>query len=197
MKRLKFFALLLAFSVFLFWIGGFIVFDAYIRTSPDYTKKTDAIVVLTGGKNRISEALKLYNDNMAEFLIISGVDDKVSLKELQKQNNIFLTKNDMHIILGKEATNTNQNAVEVGDAIRRNNIHSVRLVTSYYHMPRSREEILAYNPDIEVVLHPVYSQNVSDKWWKKWNSFKLVASEFNKFLFVYVKYFALRLMERN
>ncbi|MBQ2811171.1 MAG: YdcF family protein [Alphaproteobacteria bacterium] len=173
------------------------MFDAYIRKSADTEQKTDAIVVLTGGKNRILEALQLYNNDMAEFLIISGVDSNVSLKELQKQNNIFLTKNDAHIILGKEATNTNQNAVEVSDAIRRNNIHSVRLVTSYYHMPRSKEEILAYNPDIEVVVHPVYSQNVSAKWWKKWNSFKLIASEFNKFLFVYVKYFTLRLIERN
>ncbi|MBE6451140.1 MAG: YdcF family protein [Alphaproteobacteria bacterium] len=197
MKRLKFFCLISVLLIFLLWLGGFIMFDAYIRKSADTEQKTDAIVVLTGGKNRILEALKLYNNDMAEFLIISGVDSNVSLKELQKQNNIFLTKNDAHIILGKEATNTNQNAVEVSDAIRRNNIHSVRLVTSYYHMPRSKEEILAYNPDIEVVVHPVYSQNVSAKWWKKWNSFKLVASEFNKFLFVYVKYFTLRLIERN
>ena len=197
MKRLKFFCLISVLLVFLLWLGGFIMFDAYIRKSADTEQKTDAIVVLTGGKNRILEALQLYNNDMAEFLIISGVDSNVSLKELQKQNNIFLTKNDAHIILGKEATNTNQNAVEVSDAIRRNNIHSVRLVTSYYHMPRSKEEILAYNPDIEVVVHPVYSQNVSAKWWKKWNSFKLIASEFNKFLFVYVKYFTLRLIERN
>jgi len=197
MKRLKFFCLISVLLIFLLWLGGFIMFDAYIRKSADTEQKTDAIVVLTGGKDRILEALKLYNNDMAEFLIISGVDSNVSLKELQKQNNIFLTKNDAHIILGKEATNTNQNAVEVSDAIRRNNIHSVRLVTSYYHMPRSKEEILAYNPDIEVVVHPVYSQNVSAKWWKKWNSFKLVASEFNKFLFVYVKYFTLRLIERN
>ena len=197
MKRLKFFCLISVLLVFLLWLGGFIMFDAYIRKSADTEQKTDAIVVLTGGKNRILEALQQYNNDMAEFLIISGVDSNVSLKELQKQNNIFLTKNDAHIILGKEATNTNQNAVEVSDAIRRNNIHSVRLVTSYYHMPRSKEEILAYNPDIEVVVHPVYSQNVSAKWWKKWNSFKLIASEFNKFLFVYVKYFTLRLIERN
>ena len=160
-------------------------------------KKTDAIVVLTGGRNRISEAFKLYNSEMAEFLIISGVDNNVTLEQLQKQNRIVLTKDDSHIIIGKEATNTYQNAVEVSDAIRRNNIHSVRLVTSYYHIPRSREEILAHHPDLEVVEHPVFSKHISAKWWKKWNSFKLVAAEFNKFLFVYTKYFTIRLIERN
>ena len=197
MRRFKFFGLVAVFAFVLFWIGGFVVFDIYIKNIPNDTRKTDAIVVLTGGRNRIAEALELYNNDMADFLIISGVYNKVSLKELQKQNKIALRKNDTNIILGKEATNTNQNAVEVSDAIRRNNIRSVRLVTSYYHIPRSREEILAYNPDIEVVNHPVYSKHVSSKWWKKWNSFKLIASEYNKFLFVYVKYFALRLIERN
>ena len=96
MKRLKFFCLISVLLIFLLWLGGFIMFDAYIRKSADTEQKTDAIVVLTGGKNRILEALKLYNNDMAEFLIISGVDSNVSLKELQKQNNIFLTKNDAH-----------------------------------------------------------------------------------------------------
>ena len=132
-----------------------------------------------------------------EILIISGVSDKVSLKELQKENKTILTRNKGQIIIGREATNTNQNAIEVSDAIRRNNVKSIRLVTSYYHMPRSKAEILAHNPDVNIVIHPVYSQNVSSKWWKKWNSFKLLASEFNKFIYVYIKYFTLNLIERT
>ncbi len=197
MKRLRCFALISIFSAILFWIGGFIIFDAYIRQSKNNTEKTDAIVVLTGGKNRITEAFKLFNDDMSNFLIISGVNDKVSIKELQTQNKTIITKNQDKIIIGREAANTNQNAIEVSEAIRRNNVRSVRLVTSYYHMPRSKAEILAHNPDLEVIVHPVYSQNVSLKWWKKWNSFKLIASEFNKFLFVYIKYFLIKLTERN
>lgn len=197
MKRFRFFMLISVLSMLLFWIGGFIIFDAYIKQSQNNMQRTDAVVVLTGGKNRIAEALRLFNIGMADILIISGVDDKVSIQELQKQNKTLITKNQDKIIIGREATNTNQNAIEVSEAIRRNNIRSVRLVTSYYHMPRSREEILAYNPDLEIIIHPVYSQNVSSKWWKKWNSFKLIASEFHKFLFVYTKYFTVRLTERN
>ena len=197
MKRISFFSLIICFTIILFWIGGFIIFDAHIKNITIDTKNTNAIVVLTGGRNRIAEAFKLYNNNMAEFLIISGVDNNVTLDQLQKQNKIVLNKENAHIILGKEATNTYQNAVEVSEAIRRHNIHSVRLVTSYYHIPRSKEEILAHHPDLEVVVHPVFSEHISAKWWKKWNSFKLVASEFNKFLFVYIKYFTIRLIERN
>ena len=197
MKKVKCFLLMSVISISLLWFGGFLVFSQYIKKTQDSLLKTDAIVVLTGGKNRIAEALKLFNNDMAEILIISGVSDKVSLKELQKENKTILTRNKGQIIIGREATNTNQNAIEVSDAIRRNNVKSIRLVTSYYHMPRSKAEILAHNPDVNIVIHPVYSQNVSSKWWKKWNSFKLIASEFNKFIYVYIKYFTLNLIERN
>ncbi len=197
MKRLKFFLIISIFASFLLWTGGFIVFDAHIKKTQNNIEKTDAIVVLTGGKNRIAESFNLFNNEMADILIISGVSDNVSLKELERQNKTSIIKNNDKIFIGREAATTYQNAIEVSEIIRRNNIQSVRLVTSYYHMPRSKEEILAHNPDIEVVLHPVYSQNVSSKWWKNWNSFKLVAAEFNKFIFVYVKYFSLRILERN
>ena len=197
MKKVKCFLLMSVISICLLWFGGFLVFSQYIKKTQDSLLKTDAIVVLTGGKNRIAEALKLFNNDMAEILIISGVSDKVSLKELQKENKTILTRNKGQIIIGREATNTNQNAIEVSDAIRRNNVKSIRLGTSYYHMPRSKAEILAHNPDVNIVIHPVYSQNVSSKWWKKWNSFKLIASEFNKFIYVYIKYFTLNLIERT
>lgn len=197
MKRFKFFLIISIFASFLLWTGGFIVFDAYIKKTQNNIEKTDAIVVLTGGKNRIAESFNLFNNEMADILIISGVSDNVSLKELERQNKTSIIKNNDKIFIGREAATTYQNAIEVSEIIRRNNIQSVRLVTSYYHMPRSKEEILAHNPDIEVILHPVYSQNVSSKWWKNWNSFKLVAAEFNKFIFVYVKYFSLRILERN
>ena len=197
MKKIKLFILISLFSLSLLWVSGFVIFDAYIKNQKQNLKKTDAIVVLTGGKNRIAEALKLLNDNMSDILIISGVSTKVSLKELQKQNKTMIINDEAKIIIGREATNTYQNAIEVSEAIRRNNVKSVRLVTSYYHIPRSKEEILAHNPDIEIIVHPVYSQNVSAKWWKNWNSFKLVASEFNKFVFVYLKYFMVKIIERD
>lgn len=197
MKRFKFYVIICFFTFSLIWIGGFIIFDQYIHQVSNNNDKTDAIVVLTGGRNRISQALKLFNQNMAEFLIISGVSSNVTLNQIEKQNNVIIAKPLGKVIIGKEATTTYQNAIEVSEAIRRNNIHSVRLVTSYYHMPRSKAEILAHNPELKVVSHPVYSEKVSKKWWKRWNSFCLIASEYNKFMFVYAKYFILKLIERN
>lgn len=175
----------------LLWLGGFIIFQQYIRKhQTDETTKTDAIVVLTGGKNRIAEGIKLYNQELAPMLFISGVGKYTDFQTLQKQNHIMLEKDKdiEHVLMGREATNTIENAIEVSEIIRRNRLKTIRLVTSYYHMPRSVSEITALNPDIQILEHPVYSKNVSKRWWKKPKSFYLIASEYHKFLFVYLKH---------
>lgn len=184
---------MLLYLTIILWLGGFIIFQQYIRKHPiDEVKKTDAIVVLTGGKNRIAEAVRLYNKGLSSLLFISGVDPHVGLKALQKQNNVVINQTIGQVVLGKEATNTIENAIEVADMIRRYHVKSIRLVTSYYHMPRSIEEISALSPDVEILAHPVFSKNVAKRWWKKPKSFYLIASEYHKFIFVYLKHLFIR-----
>lgn len=186
MIRAKFMAVISVYLLFLAWLGGFIIFQQYIRKRPiDNTTKTDVVVVLTGGKNRIAEAARLYNNGLADMLFISGVGKHVGLRALEKQHGVVFNKT--NVVLGREATNTIENAIEVSEVIRRNNFKTIRLVTSYYHMPRSTEVIKAYIPDVEILEHPVYSQNVSKRWWKRPKSFYLIASEYHKFLFMYTK----------
>ena len=49
------------------WLLGFLAFTYRINHfRPDDGTKTDAIIVLTGGKNRISEAVKLLNDGLGD-----------------------------------------------------------------------------------------------------------------------------------
>jgi uncharacterized SAM-binding protein YcdF (DUF218 family) len=186
------------FCLLLLWLGGFIVFSRYIKSYPtDTMTKTEAVAVLTGGRNRIAEAVRLYNEGYARWLIISGLGGPIGIAELERQNHTKITAPLDHVILGKQATNTIENAIEIDEAIRRNQITSLRLVTSFYHLPRSQEEISARHPEITIIPHPVYSQYVSSRWWKRWGSFKLIASEYNKFIFVSFKHFILRLTERN
>ena len=84
-------------------------------------------------------------------------------------------------------TNTVENAIETSEWIRKNNVKSIRLVTSNYHIPRSLEEFRSLNPQVKIIPHPVYSENVSPQWWKNGGSFYLIASEYNKFLYVYLR----------
>lgn len=177
------------FGAFTAWFGGFVWFAHYINSYDiDKTTKTDAIIVLTGGKNRISEGIRLLNENLADKLFISGVPADVSIKQIEKQAKVY-ADDENKIELGRKATNTIENAIETEEWIKQNNIKSIRLVTSSYHIPRSLQEFIIYvtmGSDLKVILNPIYSPNVSLEWWKSWGTFRLLIMEYNKFLVVYI-----------
>lgn len=176
-------------GTFTVWCLGFVYFAHYINSYDiDKTTKTDAIIVLTGGRNRISEGIKLLNNNLADRLFISGVPENISIGQIEKQAEI--TADDKNKIeLGRKAKNTIENAIETEEWIKKNDIKSIRLVTSSYHIPRSLQEFIIYvtaENDLKVILNPIYSPNVNLKWWKSWGTFRLLLMEYNKFLIVYV-----------
>lgn len=169
------------------WFAGFCLFNLKINSyRPDYKTKTDAIVALTGGKNRIAESIRILNKGLADKLFISGVSEKTSIEDIQRAAEVkALDKS--KITLGKKAHNTIENASEAFEWIKSNNIEHIRLVTSYYHIPRSLQEFKLYGLRKKILPHPVYSQNVPHEWWKNWGTFKLMVSEYNKYAVVYIR----------
>lgn len=183
-RKVVFYLLLLGICV---WLGGMIGFGYTINhLKTDEKQKTDAIVVLTGGRNRISEAVQLLNAGAAEKLLISGVAEETSLEALKKREDVKVTTS-REIILDKKSTNTVENAIEASAWVKKNHFNSIRLVTSNYHLPRSMAEFRANNKNLKILAHPVYSDRVEQNWWKSWHSFQLIASEYNKFLYVWIK----------
>ena len=188
-KAVRLGVFILADWVLCLWIGGFIVFGFYINNfTTDVDETTDAIVVLTGGRNRIAEGVKLLNQNFADKLFISGVSPHVTIEAIEKESHTHINAPEK-VILGFKATNTIENAQEIKEWIEQNNIHSVRLVTSNYHLPRSMAELSAYNLPLKITAYPVYSEKVSDSWWKSWGTFKFIFAEYNKFLFACTRNF--------
>lgn len=171
----------------LLWGAGFCAFNYQINSYPkDNGDKTEAIIALTGGRNRIAEAVNLLNEGKADKLFISGVEKNTSLKAIEKRQGVKIGNQD-NVIIGKEALDTVGNAVETTQWLEKNKIKSIRLVTSNYHIPRSLEEFKAQNAGVEIVVHPVYSERVTPQWWKSWRTFTLIASEYNKYLYVYLR----------
>lgn len=169
------------------WVGGLCAFAYNINHyQTDSSTHTQAIVVLTGGRNRISEAVKLFNDGLADKLFISGVEKNTSLQDISDLQDFPLPENQKQIALENKSTNTIENAIETQAWLRKNNISSIRLVTSNYHMPRSIQEFQYQNPQLNIIPHPVYSNYVAKEWWTKNRSFCLIASEYNKFLYVWL-----------
>ncbi len=168
------------------WLAGFLVFADIINSySAAKDEPTEAIIALTGGRNRIAEAVRLLNQGKAEKLFISGVNKATDLKAIQERQALKIDT-DREIALGTEATNTVENAIETKEWLEKNHIKSIRLVTSNYHIPRSIIEFKVHNPALKIIIHPVYSEKVDKKWWKSWHTFSLIFLEYNKFLYVYI-----------
>ena len=169
------------------WFVGLILFDYKINhLSVDDNKKTDAIVILTGGRHRLEKAIELLNKGVSDKLFVSGVQKNISLSELEKRTGLKVAS-DREIVLDKVASNTFENARETNEWIKKHHIKSIRLVTSNYHILRSLTEIRRLNKDVEIIVHPVFSEKVASSWWKSFYSFYFLAQEYNKFLAAYVR----------
>ena len=71
-------------------------------------------------------------------------------------------------VLGHEAINTLGNAHETAQWIRSQGFRSLRLVTAWYHMPRSLLEFDRAMPEIDIVAHPVFPEQVKQERWWTW-----------------------------
>ena len=170
------------------WSLGFLAFVCSLPHSPaSLSEKTDAIVVLTGGAYRVDEGLSLLKEGHAGKLFISGVYKHTRLQDIQKNYSSRLLE--CCVVLGYEARSTKENVVEVKKWLLANDFHSIRLVTSGYHMPRSIVEFKHVIPNVKILSHPVSGQ---ESWlkalWEKPRTLFLLLSEFNKFCLVYFQW---------
>ncbi|MBT5187288.1 MAG: YdcF family protein [Kordiimonadaceae bacterium] len=150
------FAIILSF--FLIWFGGYLWFlNELSLKKTNIDQKTDAIVVLTGRANRLNVAVDLLKNEFAEKLYISGVDEKVTRTELLDLLNISVDLAECCVESGNKATDTVGNAIETMSWSIKNDIKSIRVVTSLEHMPRAMVEFKRFMPNVTFVEHTVGS----------------------------------------
>lgn len=139
------------------WALGFGVFLLTLG-KPLEGRRTDAIVVLTGGSGRIARGLDVLRAGDAQRMLVSGVDPDVRPHELAAQ-----FKNDRKLFaccvdLGHESVDTRSNAEETAEWVREHGYRSVRLVTSDWHMARARMELSHALKDVDIVGDGVRSR---------------------------------------
>lgn len=185
-KALGFTLLGVSLGVVLAWTLGFLVFVANLPRAPvDPERRTDAIVVLTGGSGRFDQGLNLLASGVAEELFVSGVHEDVRVEELLNLSPAapLPEVSTCCIVLGHQAQTTYGNAQETAAWIANKDYHSLRLVTASYHMPRSLLEFRRAMPTVEILPHPVFPDHVrQDDWWRWRNSALLLAAEYTKYL---------------
>lgn len=166
------------------WAAGLVWYAGDVpRSSPDAGRQTDAIVVLTGGSNRLSTGLELLAAGRAKKLFVSGVYDGVEVQELLKLSRRSPTELECCITLGYSAESTIGNAYETADWMRDQGFRSLRVVTANYHMRRSLLELSMAMPDIELVPYPVVAPTVHlEEWWLWPGTASLLVNEYNKLL---------------
>ncbi len=173
--------------VSILWIAGFIYFISLI---PKYTKnieeKADAIIVLTGGKNRIESGIRLLQQDKAPKLFITGVDTKVrNSSEISKLYHHMNKEYQNRIELGQEAETTYGNAIEAKEWLEKNHIKNIILVTSNYHIPRTMLEFQKMLPEVKIIKYPVLSPKFKIfQWWKYQGTTLLLIKEYNKCLYL-------------
>lgn len=127
-------------ALLLAWAIGFIWF-AVALAQPSDDVRTDGVVVLTGGKGRIDRGLEALRQGWAPKLLVSGVDRNVKPHEFAIEYRIGSLQMACCVTLGFAATDTATNARETADWISGQQLRSVRVVTSDWHMRRAVLEL--------------------------------------------------------
>ncbi|HEY3911812.1 MAG TPA: YdcF family protein [Stellaceae bacterium] len=144
---------------------------------------TDAIVVLTGGSLRLPSGVDLMREGKGRAMLVSGVNRRVDLDELLRVSGDAPNWLSCCVAIGYQAENTAGNAQETARWMRERGFHSLRLVTAWYHMPRSLLEFERAMPDVEIVPHPVFPEPAKDqRWWAWHGTGPLLLSEYVKYL---------------
>jgi uncharacterized SAM-binding protein YcdF (DUF218 family) len=168
------------------WAAGLVWFAASLPAAvPDPDTHTDAIVVLTGGSERIETGLKLLADGRADRLFISGVGGQTRAGELLSRA-ARDPELGARIALGS-ATNTPGNAIETAEWANANGVSSIRLVTAAYHMRRSLLELHGAMPAATIIPHPVFPATVKSDWWRWPGTASLIAREYTKFALTWIR----------
>lgn len=164
--------------------AGFLWFAANLPTAPEQPEqRTDAIVVLTGGAERVAEGLHLLASGKAKMLLVSGVHPDVTVGELLAQAPDVPASLADRIVLGYAAGDTEGNAAETAEWMTAEGFTSLRLVTAAYHMPRSLLEFQRALPGATIVAHPVFPPGVKQEgWWNDAGSTGVLVGEYLKYL---------------
>lgn len=125
----------------LLYVLGFAIFAVSLpRPADPSVGKTDAIVVITGGKGRIERGMQLLDDGAARRLLISGADPSVRKVDLIRRVGGKAQLFACCVDLGSESVDTRSNADEAKRWMVRHGYKSLRLVTSDWHMHRALYE---------------------------------------------------------
>ncbi|AVA23184.1 YdcF-like protein [Rhizobium sp. NXC24] len=164
--------------------GGFLHFaDSITTLKPPPEPKADAIVVLTGGYQRIGQAVELLRTGAGNRLLISGVHPTTTPSQIRRLTQSPVSLFNCCVDVGYDALDTIGNAREAAKWIHARGYKSILVVTNNYHMPRSLAELKYVDPATDFIPYPVVNSDLKTKnWFTDPNALRTMLSEYAKVL---------------
>lgn len=172
-------------------IAGILLFAGFLRFAEDIAGMAppaelgdiDAIVVLTGGSQRIDQALSLFTDGVGRRMLISGVNPRTTAAQIKRftggSDELFACCVD----IGHDAIDTIGNANETARWIKRHDFERILVVTNDYHVPRSMMELRRVDPETEFLYWPVQLSNLrTENWLQRPEVVRLLIGEYAKYI---------------
>lgn len=164
--------------------GGFLWFaDSVASMRPPEGTKGDAIIVLTGGYQRIEQAVGLLRDGVGKRLLISGVNPATTRTQIRKMTQGSSDMFSCCVDMGYKAIDTIGNANEAASWIRDHGYSSIVVVTNNYHMHRSLHELHNASPQTQFIAYPVISADLArTNWFAEPDVVRTMLYEYMKFV---------------
>lgn len=135
-------------------------------TSWTQDQTSDCGIVLTGGPGRIREGFDLLSHRAIQKLIISGVNQKSTLREIFPLLPYYGAINESDVVLERRSGTTYGNAQQSLPLVEALHCRSVLVITSQIHMHRSLHTFRAIFPsEINVQGRAIVAGNFRPKFW--------------------------------
>ncbi|TCS02105.1 YdcF family protein [Rhizobium sp. BK418] len=163
---------------------GFLRFaDSVTTLKPPAEPRADAIIVLTGGYQRIDQAVELLQKGAGKRLLISGAHPSTTPNQIRRMTQGSADLFSCCVDIGYDALDTIGNAEEASNWIHARGYRSILVVTNNYHMPRSLAELAYVDPDIQFIPYPVVNSDLkTSDWFTDPNALRVMLAEYAKVL---------------
>jgi uncharacterized SAM-binding protein YcdF (DUF218 family) len=165
------------------FVAGLVQFADAIPRGATTPRAADAVVVLTGGENRVAKAVQLIIAGKGQRLLISGVNDHTSAASIAQAIDENQALFRCCIDIDRRARNTIGNAIEITRWVKTHHYSSLIVVTGAYHMPRALNELRRMLPDTELIADPVLPPGLDlNDWWTDPRAARVIIFEYAKYL---------------
>ena len=169
---------------------GFAAFSTHVArlATPASLEDADAIIVLTGGHQRLDAAVDLLKSGKGKRLLISGVHPSARPVDLQRATGGDARLFACCVDIDRAALDTIGNAEESAKWVNTHAYDKVIVVTNNYHMPRSLLELERMIDSAELLPYPVVNTRLDDgAWLLNPDARRVLFMEYTKFLAAVVR----------